>query len=50
VAHEPEPVGRLEVVAGGRLPVSVAAVCHERAPEGADGRNRRDDRGRDVER
>ena len=50
VADEPEAVEGLEVVAGRRLAFTVGAVCDEGAPEGADGRPRRDEGSDRVER
>ncbi len=49
VADEPEPVGRLEVVARGRLAVpGLASLRHELGAQPGDGRKGRDD-GRDRE-
>ena len=49
VADEPEAIGRLEMVAGGGLPVPGQAGGKERRPEVEDGRERGDERRDDIE-
>jgi hypothetical protein len=50
VADEPEPVDRLEMVAGRRFAAAESVVGHEVAAEGANRRPRCGDRGSGVQR